>query len=386
MTETLTVLETPTDGALSPRLPRIDVAAIQERMAAIEQLCNLMVRGIHYGPPFPGSDKDSLLQAGGEFLLRSFELSPKPEIREEDLGNGHRRFISEGSVWYGGHEVGYMTAECSTWEPKYRYRNSGRACPSCGAEAIMVSKYVNKTTGEYDWWCNKKNGGCGANFPPGDARITDQTPGRVEHPDPAELWHTCRMMSQKRWMVAIARRTLGLSARFVDAEAAQAAIFDWDRAKRVLRAVPGERSEKWRRVIAYCLRTFAKPPEEITNLEGAAVMSWLSTQVVAPAEIDPSDFMESPESGGNGKAAKPEPEPPKGAEMSASDQKDFARELKRRKMEALAVALFGEPPAWLESTGPKLAKLVSLESKIGETFGLPEKWAEHAEEIRGMIQ
>lgn len=294
-----TAIAVQAQATLTPAaLPRLNITAIHQRVADIERVISeLFTKGVHFGPPFPGSDKDSLLQAGGELLVEAFGLSPDPEVSEVDMGGGHRRFIVEGWLLApDGHRVGRMSAECSTLEPKYRYRKAGRICPACGSDAIMASRYPDKETGEKGWYCNKKAGGCGAQFASGDESIVGQEAGRIENPDPAELWHTCRMMAQKRWLVAIARRTFALSARFVDEEGAKNALFDWQRAASLLRALPGEKAEKWDRVIAYCFREFGKPPERVTNVEGAIVLSWLGADAAAGGKMVRSDFMESPES------------------------------------------------------------------------------------------
>lgn len=344
-----------TPGALTPTaLPRLNITAIHQRVADIERVISeLFTKGVHFGPPFPGSDKDSLLQAGGELLVEAFGLSPEPVVNEVDMGGGHRRFIVEGWLLApDGHRVGRMSAECSTLEPKYRYRKAGRVCPACGSDAIIKSKHADKETGDLGWHCWKKAGGCGASFSSTDEAIASQETGRVENPDPAELWHTCRMMAQKRWLVAIARRTFALSARFVDEEGAKNALFDWQRAASLLRALPGEKAEKWDRVIAYCFREFGKPPERVTNVEGAIVLSWLGAEAAAGGKMVRSDFMESPESpprpaktakaeqSTNGSAAPPEaPRVAKAlakAKISEEELRGFVSEVKGVSLDMMA--------------------------------------------------
>lgn len=294
MSDELIVQDAPTQLV---SLPRLDVVGIQRRVADIETLIDsIMVKGVHYGQPYPGSPKESLLQAGAELMFEAFNLVADPEPREEKLDGGHLRVICEGCACApDGRLVGRITAECSTMEPKYRYRKQGRVCPSCGQDAIMKSKYPDKITGEKGWYCNRKSGGCGDQFGPEEKAIVDQTPGRIEHPDPAELWHTVRMMAQKRWAVALARRTFALSARFVDEEAAQSAPFDASKAGAILRAIPGERRAKWNRCISFCLTSFGKGPKDLNQLEGAVFLRWLGEQVTEASEFKPEDFGESPE-------------------------------------------------------------------------------------------
>jgi len=277
-------------------LPRLDIVGIQQRVADIEALISsLMVKGVHYGPPFPGSDKNSLYQAGAELMFMSVNFVADPEPREEQLAGSHLRVICEGwAKTSDGRPVGRITTECSTMETKYRYRKGGRICPDCGQQ-IRRSKDVDKRTGDKGWYCWLKADGCGATFASDDPSITSQTPGRIENQDPMDLWNTVRRMSEKRWLVALARRTFALSARFVDQEAAQSAAFKTDQVGKILRAIPGDRREKWNRCISFCLTSFGKGPEQLTQLEGSIFLRWLGEQVSEAAEFKPEDFGDSPE-------------------------------------------------------------------------------------------
>lgn len=280
------------------RLPRLDVPAITERVASIERVIDkLMVKGKHYGPPFKGSKKDSLLQPGAELLFEGFGMVPESEITEVALDGDHRRFICEGWILSSsGAKVGRLSAECSTMESKYRWRKGGRECPECGALALKKSNYPDRDTGLKGWYCHDKSGGCGGKFPASKELEEQEIVAKVENPDIADLWHTCRMMSQKRWLVAIARRTFGLSARFVDEEGAGAELFDWSRLAPVLRSLPGERDAKWAAVCLQSLQEFGKKPRELTNLEGAVIMDGLARQVTTISRDDMIlDFGPSPE-------------------------------------------------------------------------------------------
>lgn len=416
------------------QLPRLDVAGIQQRVADIEQLIDsVMVEGVHYGPPFPGSDKKSLLQAGGELVFMAFQLVADPEAREEKLDGGHLRVICEGTVRTpDGGVVGRMTAECSTMEPKYRYRKQGRICPSCSQDGIMKSKYPDRKTGVTGgWYCNRKTGGCGESFGPDEESIVGQKPGRIEHPDPQELWHTIRMMSQKRWAVALARRTFALSARFVDEEAAQSAPFDMSKAGPILRAIPGDRQEKWNRCIGYCLTSFGKGPKDLNQLEGAVFMRWLGEQVTEASEFKLEDFGNSPEANGDvaGRAVQaivpepattpvtaPDPGPltvaidggepfevpreeveddghvvPLGQD-AGSDWESDQNELAAGKALDAAQAEASPPPGWERAkargaepweTLYKRAKELGIVDQLATTYGTPPTWAgEHCAAIK----
>lgn len=388
MNESLTLIEQPQAAGIAT-IPRLDVAAIQQRVADIERVINtLMVKGVHYGPAFPGSDKDSLLQAGAELLLEAFGLIADPEVTEIDLPGDHKRFIVDGYVRSpNGAQLGRMRAECSTLEPKYRYRNTGLTCPECGFEgSVLKSKPRDgekPPAGGMGWFCWKKKGGCGATFPATDKRISEQKPGRSENPDPAELYHTCTMMAQKRWMVAVTRRTLALSSRFIDEDTARLGAFDWKRARPLLRAMPGDRAAKWNRVILRCLEEFGKPPDALTNLEGEVILAWIAHEVAEGDALKASDFMESPEE--NGAATRPaegkdpaeqalvdlavglatgredEDEEPAGDPLPASESKILAKELQRvAGPEGFAAFCdeHGLPPAWTKKTQPLVVEAI----------------------------
>lgn len=352
-------------GELAVRLPRLDVAAIQARVADIERVIDTLMReGTHYGPAFPGSDKHALLQPGAELLLEAFGLVPRPQITEIELPGQHKRFVVTGSVELpNGRSVGEMEAECSTLEPKYRYRNAGIVCPSCGQETVLKSKPRGNQPMPAEglgWFCWAKKGGCGAQFPPGDESIAGQRPGRVENPDPAELYHTCKMMAQKRWMVNITKRTFALSGRFIDPEAVKFSGFDWTKAAPLLRAIPGEKREKWNRVIVHALKEFGKPPEELTVLEGSVVLDWLASQVTAAPDLRPEDFMLSPESGRVARdlavglsTGREDPPPPNGGAakpLPPSETKAFEKELQRVGAFDDFVAQHGPPTSWTTET------------------------------------
>lgn len=293
-------------------LPSLDIAALERRIASIDRVIgDLMTQDIHYGQAFPGADRHSLLQPGAELIVEAFGLVPRPKITVTDEGGGHRHYLCEGGLYtaHGG-LVGEMSAECSTLEPKYRYRWKRHACPNCRQETLLKNKEAGK-----GWFCWRKKGGCGATFKDGDPAIEDQELGKVEYEDPAEYYHTCRMMAQKRWLVGITRRTFGLSARFVDAEGYAKQSFDWERrATPLLAALPGDRREKWARVQEYCLAEFGREARHLTNVEGAIVLDWLQQQVgvgrITAADLEPPGQEPAPAKADPKPSAKAEPKPP----------------------------------------------------------------------------
>lgn len=166
------------------------VQLIQNVMAYV------MKEGEHYGI-IPGcGSKPALLKPGAEKLSLTFRLAPKYQIKKTDLPNNHREYeitcrlvhINTGQVF--GEGVG----SCSTMESKYRWRESQRKCPKCGATAIIKGK------AEYGggWLCFQKKGGCNAKFKDGDTSIEGQICGKVENPDIVDQYNTVLKMAKKR--------------------------------------------------------------------------------------------------------------------------------------------------------------------------------------------
>jgi hypothetical protein len=186
--------------------------AILERVAVVQDIAHqVMKKDTHFGT-IPGCDKPSLWQAGAEILGVAFHLAPRYERIEQDLGGGHRDFITTCELvsTETGLFVGSGCGSCSTMESKYRYRKGERVCPECGAAAIIKGK------AEYGggWICFSKKGGCGAKFADEDTAITKQDVGRVEYDNPADYYNTCRQISDKRAYVKAIRSTTGCSDIF----------------------------------------------------------------------------------------------------------------------------------------------------------------------------
>lgn len=321
----------------------LDLAAIQGRVADINTVIDsLMEEGVHYGKAFPGSKEDSLLQPGAELLFMAFQMVPNPEPIEEKLDGGHLRITCIGEVTSAdGRPMGRLSSECSTMEVKYRFRTANLVCPECQAEEIRKSKRregdpQDKIMGYYCW---KKMGGCGAQFLHNDESITGQMVGKVENENPEDKWHTVRRMSEKRWLVALARRTFSLSGRFVDQEGAQDATFDVNSLAPILRALPGDREAKWAEVVAFTLQRFAKAPADLTCLEGSVVLRWLGRRVDGTASLSALDFGESPEGAVADPKSLTEKEPKKAGSKES------------RGIEKLSTAQYAEVKALLGESG-----------------------------------
>jgi hypothetical protein len=174
----------------------LSVKAVMAQVQKIQELMKLVMKeNEHYGK-IPGTDKPTLLKAGAEKLGFVFRLVATYDVNEHDLGNGHReyRVLCTVKKMGTGEVVGQGVGVCSTLESKYRWRNQNRKCPVCGAETIIQGKE------EFGggWLCWKKKGGCGAKFPPEDARINGQAVGKVENTDIADVYNTVLKIGKKR--------------------------------------------------------------------------------------------------------------------------------------------------------------------------------------------
>lgn len=118
-------------------------------------------------------------------------------------------YLLRCSLAKNGESVGEGIGSCNSWESKYRYRNSSRVCPTCGAEAIIKGK------AEYGggWVCYARRGGCGAKFADNDPAM-EQEVGKVPNPDISDLINTCMKQAEKRAYVEATLSATGASAFF----------------------------------------------------------------------------------------------------------------------------------------------------------------------------
>lgn len=188
-------------------MPVLDIrAAIVRQQALTDFVSKIMHENTDFGT-IPGTDKPTLLKPGAEKLTTFFGLSKRfvlVERTEDWTGANHSGepffYYLYRCQLYGRNNTLIAEADgsASSWESKYRYRNSERVCPSCGKAAIIKGK------AEYGggWLCFNKKGGCGAKFADKDKQITEQITGKVPNPDPADTVNTILKMSQKRALIA----------------------------------------------------------------------------------------------------------------------------------------------------------------------------------------
>jgi hypothetical protein len=172
----------------------------QQRRLLGEYVRSHMIEGTDYGV-VPGTSNRTLLKPGAEKLTQLYRCVPRFVIEEKtenwETGLFFYRFSCQIVTQADDAVVAEGVGSCSTWESRYRWRQSARACPECGKEAIIKGKR------EYGggWLCFGKKGGCGAKFPDGDQAIEGQPLGRVPNPDIHDQANTVLKMAKKRALV-----------------------------------------------------------------------------------------------------------------------------------------------------------------------------------------
>ena len=181
-------------GRMLTPVMNLDLAKsrLQEFRKFVDQY---MVPGEDYGQ-IPGTPKPTLYKPGADKLCELYGLSDSYRIidRLVDFDRGLFDYEIECQLSRDGMLVATGLGSCSSFEGKYRWRDSKRICPQCNKDTIIKGKE------EYGggWLCFKKTGGCGATFKDGDQSIESQIIGRVENDDIATLKNTILKMAKKR--------------------------------------------------------------------------------------------------------------------------------------------------------------------------------------------
>lgn len=173
-----------------------------------EFINKVMKEGVDYGRIPGAGQKKVLLKAGAEKITTLFGLSiqfPKElqERIEDWTGEIHGFepfFFYEDTCQLSkdGVLIAEASGSCNSWEKKYRFRQPDLKCPMCGREGTV---FRSKNEGE-GWFCWRKKGGCGENFPADLADIIEQDTTPVKNPFIFDLVNTFKKMSQKRALVA----------------------------------------------------------------------------------------------------------------------------------------------------------------------------------------
>lgn len=206
------IIETQTNQ--TALMPVMNLSLAGERRSQLVKFTqSIMVDGTDFGK-IPGTSKPTLLKPGAEKLTSFFGLRPRYELVEsvtDWTGAAHGGepffyFLYRCSLWRGDTCIAEADGSCNSFESKYRYRKSERACPSCGAASIRKSR--EEWGG--GWYCSE----CKAKFKKGDTDIESQETGRVLNPDVADQVNTIQKMSQKRALVAVTLLAVNASEFF----------------------------------------------------------------------------------------------------------------------------------------------------------------------------
>ncbi|MCK9569916.1 hypothetical protein M0R72_13310 [Candidatus Pacearchaeota archaeon] len=205
------------DEMRSTALALPDEQNFRRDIAAINQFQKIVRSNLQDGHDFgiiPGTQKPTLLKPGAEKIAKLLGLADLYVIldKAEDWEKGFFRYLIKCSLISVNSNVTISEGlgECNSMEAKYRWRESKRKCPDCGAEAIMKGK------AEFGggWLCFKRQGGCGSKFPDNDISITEQTVGKVANDDIYTQVNTILKMAKKRALVDAALSAGRLSDLF----------------------------------------------------------------------------------------------------------------------------------------------------------------------------
>jgi transposase-like protein len=157
--------------------------------------------GGDYGP-IPGAGKKKvLLKSGADKLCELYGIYDEYSIESHENFETNLFFYRVKCILKSRNDdsvVGTGLGSCSTWESKYRWRESKRKCPTCGSEAIIKGKDWKNDGLPTGWLCWEKKGGCGKKFKDGDESVEKQVLGRVENPDILDTVNTVLKMAKKR--------------------------------------------------------------------------------------------------------------------------------------------------------------------------------------------
>lgn len=189
--------------------PVMDVQTALSRLQQFQEFCAHYLQeskdggndGGDYGV-IPGTKKKTLFKSGADKLCEVYGLYDEYVITSsvEDWERGLFDYSLKCLLKSRRDDsmVGTGVGSCSTFESKYRWRDSQRLCPSCGQPAIIKGKDFRGDGLPTGWLCFGKKGGCGAKFKDGDKSIEGQIMGRVDNPDIIDLKNTALKMAKKR--------------------------------------------------------------------------------------------------------------------------------------------------------------------------------------------
>ena len=186
-------------------MPVMNLATAQARLKEFQEFVQGYLQpsedggqdGGDYGT-IPGAGKKRvLLKSGADKLCELYGLYDEYEIQAVEDFDTNLFYYKIKCILKSRRDdstVGTGVGSCSTYESKYRWRDSQRKCPKCDAATIIKGK--DEFGG--GWLCWAKKGGCGAKFKDDEKSIMNQVIGRVENPDLHDTVNTVLKMAKKR--------------------------------------------------------------------------------------------------------------------------------------------------------------------------------------------
>jgi hypothetical protein len=194
-------------GSMTQNTVESRIAVMQQNIQTVKSMmASILKDGEHYGK-IPGTDRPALLKPGAEKLLFVFRLGARYQTVVMELGNGHREYRTDCTIFDLGNqkELGTASGSCSTMESKYRYRNvadfelTGLPIPQDSKERKAEYRKqgfgMKKVDSVWEW-----------------VRFKDSA--RTENPDIADVYNTVLKMSQKRALIATTLNVLAVSDMF----------------------------------------------------------------------------------------------------------------------------------------------------------------------------
>lgn len=172
--------------------PEMIGARVDELQAFVKAY---MVEDEDYGT-IPGTRKPTLYKPGAEKLCDVYGFQRLVEVthRVEDWDAG--LFAYEVVARLVSMRTGLVVAEglgaCNSKEEHYRWRTKKPACQQCGKELRR---------GDREWYCWRKQGGCGATVATDTAEGMALKVERIENDEPFTLVNTILKMAKKRALV-----------------------------------------------------------------------------------------------------------------------------------------------------------------------------------------
>ncbi len=181
---------------------------LAQRELVLSVMKEAMKENQHYGK-IPGcGDKPTLLQGGAQLMCATFRLSPSYMIVEEIPSEGHRAFRVICQLKSGDNVIADGIGYCSSMESKYRYRNAAATIEDTGEplpgyywklkDSDGIKAASERLSADYD---GAKVGP--KKYPDGwrVVRYIGGGDGKVENPNPTDMFNTVLKMAKKRAFV-----------------------------------------------------------------------------------------------------------------------------------------------------------------------------------------